>query len=305
MDSNLLKTKSIEQLVGDVGTRRQGAQAHADRDRPDAARHRRHHRHRHLRADRDRGRQPGRPGHRALLRRRRTRLRLRGAVLRRVRVDDSDRRQRLHLRLRHARRDLRLDDRLGPDPRVRRRVDDGRGRVERLLPADSRRLWASTCRSGWRGAGGRRRGRVINLPAVLIVLVDHRAARHRRARERPRQRRRWSRSSSPRSSSSSSSASSYVEPANWSPFMPYGFAGRHGRRGRRLLRLHRLRRRLDDRRRSQEPAARSADRHHRVARRLHGCSICRRRHPHRHPAGRRSSRTTRSSSTRRSATRWR
>ena len=42
------------------------------------------------------------------------------------------------------------------------------------------------------------------------------------------------------------------------------------RRGGRLLRLHRLRRGLDDRRRSQEPAARPADRHHRLAGHLHG-----------------------------------
>ena len=76
------------------------------------------------------------------------RLRLRRAVLRRVRGDDSDRRQRLHLRLRHARRDLRLDDRLGPDSRVRRRVDDRGGRLERLLPAHPRRLRHRTCRSG-------------------------------------------------------------------------------------------------------------------------------------------------------------
>ena len=48
---------------------------------------------------------------------------------------------------------------------------------------------------------------------------------------------------------------SYVEPANWSPFMPYGWSGRHDRGGGRLLCLHRLRRGVDDRRGSQEPAA--------------------------------------------------
>ena len=45
---------------------------------------------------------------------------------------------------------------------------------------------------------------------------------------------------------------------------------RHGGGGGRLLRLHRLRRRLDDGRRSQEPEPRPADRHHRLARHLHG-----------------------------------
>ena len=140
MDSNLLRTKSIEQLVGDAEHGGKALQADADRHGPDAARHRRDHRDGHLRPDRDGRRQPGRPRHRALLRSGRARLRLRGALLRRVRVDDSDLRQRLHLRLRDARRDLRVDDRLGPDPRVRGRIDDRRGRLERLLPADPRRL---------------------------------------------------------------------------------------------------------------------------------------------------------------------
>ena len=60
MDSNLLKTKSIEQLVGDVEHGAQGAEAHAVRAGPDAARYRRHHRHRHLRAHRHGGGQSGR-----------------------------------------------------------------------------------------------------------------------------------------------------------------------------------------------------------------------------------------------------
>ena len=60
MDSNLLKTKSIEQLVGDAESGAQGAEADADGDGPDAARHRRDHRDRHLRPDRHGGRQPGR-----------------------------------------------------------------------------------------------------------------------------------------------------------------------------------------------------------------------------------------------------
>ena len=59
----------------------------------------------------------------------------RRAVLRRVRVDDPDRRQRLHLRLRDARRAGGLDDRLGLDSRIRRRIDDGRDRLERLHAA--------------------------------------------------------------------------------------------------------------------------------------------------------------------------
>ena len=68
----------------------------------------------------------------------------------------------------------------------------------------------------------------------------------------------------------------YVEPANWQPFAPYGWPGIMAAAGGRVLRLHRLRRGLDDRGRSEEPAARPADRHHRVAGHLHG-AVSRRR----------------------------
>ncbi len=286
MDSNLLKTKSIEQLVGDA---EHGAKALK----------------RTLTAmdltllgigaiigtgifvltGTAAANQAG-PGHRAVVRPRRPGLRLRRAVLRRVRGDDSDLRQRLHLRLRHARRDLRLDDRLGPDPRVRRRVDDRRGRLERLLPADPRRLRpppagldvaprrrpaskarSSTCRRSSSCSaitallviGVRESARfnavmvAIKLAAILFFIVV---------------------------------GVGYVKPENWSPFMPYGFAGVIAGRGGRLLRLHRLRRRLDDGGRSQEPEPRPADRHHRVAGHLHGALSGGGRHPQRHHPGR-------------------
>ena len=140
MDSNLLRTKSIEQLVGDAEHGGKALKRTLDRPRSDAARHRRHHRDRHLRADRNCRCESGRPGHRSVVRDRGPGLRIRRALLRGVRGDDPDFGQRLHLRVRDARRDLRVDDRLGPDPRVRGRLDDGRGRLERLLSADSRRL---------------------------------------------------------------------------------------------------------------------------------------------------------------------
>ena len=82
--------------------------------------------------------------------------------------------------------------------------------------------------------------------------------------------------------------------------------GRHLGRGRgRLLCLHRVRRRVDDGRGSQEPEPGPADRHHRVARHLHGAVSHSGRHPERDHPRRRRSRPTRSSSTRRSGTRWR
>ena len=48
-------------------------------------------------------------------------LRLCRTLLRRIRLPDPHRRLGLHLRLRHAGRDLRLDHRLGPDPGIRLR----------------------------------------------------------------------------------------------------------------------------------------------------------------------------------------
>ena len=60
MDSNLLKTKSIEQLVGNAEGGASRCVARSDRARSDPARHRRHHRHRHLRADGHGGGEPGR-----------------------------------------------------------------------------------------------------------------------------------------------------------------------------------------------------------------------------------------------------
>ena len=83
----------------------------------------------HRRGDR----RPRRPGGGARLRRRRHRLRLRRPLLRRVRLDDPDRRQRLHLRLRHHGRARRLDHRLGPGARVRGRRRHGGDRLERVL----------------------------------------------------------------------------------------------------------------------------------------------------------------------------
>ena len=60
----------------------------------------------------------------------------RRAVLRRVRGHDAGGRQRLYLRLHHARRALRLDHRLGPDPRVRGRRGHRREWVVGVLPTE-------------------------------------------------------------------------------------------------------------------------------------------------------------------------
>ena len=66
------------------------------------------------------------------------RLPLRGAVLRGTGLDDSHRRQRLHVRLRDPGRDLRVDHRLGPDPRIRRLEHVGGGGILGLFPGSVR-----------------------------------------------------------------------------------------------------------------------------------------------------------------------
>ena len=59
-------------------------------------------------------------------------LRAGGTVLRGTGLHDSHRGQRLHLFLRHARRNRGLDHRLGPDPGIRRQQHGGGGGLLRL-----------------------------------------------------------------------------------------------------------------------------------------------------------------------------
>ncbi len=90
----------------------------AGTDFADGAGHRLHHRGGDLRAHRRRGGQLRRPFDHRLLRRGRRGVCLRRAVLCRIRRHGPRRGQRLHLCLHHARRNFRLDHRLGPDPRI-------------------------------------------------------------------------------------------------------------------------------------------------------------------------------------------
>jgi hypothetical protein len=62
---------------------------------------------------------------------------------------------------------------------------------------------------------------------------------------------------------------SYVQPANWHPFVPNGFSGMWRRGRHRVLRLHRLRRHLHHRRGDARSAAQHADRDHRLPDHLH------------------------------------
>ena len=269
MAAHLFKTKSIEQLVGDV---EHGGEARSSAVcRPVdlyAAGHRGHYRHRHLRADRHRGGQPGRPGHRA---RRTSSAGLACAFAALCYAEFAsmipDRRQRLHLRVCDAGRALRLDHRLGPDSRYAVGVDDGRDRLERLHAAAARRCFG------------------IDLPVWAQAAIGSApAARHQPAggaHRAPDHDRCWS----------SACAESARANASWSP------------QGRRRAVLHRRRAHASSNpdeldavlrrtggsgrswraaavvffayigfdavsttaRGSQEPATRLADRHHRVA----------------------------------------
>ena len=80
------------------------------------------------------------PGARALVPAARRGLRAGRALLRRTGRDDSAGGQRVRLFVRHARRNRRVDHRLGPDPRVRRRQRGGRDLVVGLLQVAAERM---------------------------------------------------------------------------------------------------------------------------------------------------------------------
>ena len=85
------------------------------------------------------------PGRGALVRRRGDRLRVRRAVLQRIRHHDPDGGQRLHLRLRDAGRIAGLDHRLGPGAGVRRGRGDGVDQLVGVRGLAAARLSGSTC----------------------------------------------------------------------------------------------------------------------------------------------------------------
>ena len=249
-----------------------------------APRRGRDHRRRNLRAHRGRRARQGGAGAHPLLRPRRLRLRLRGALLRGVRLDDSGRGLGLHVRLRDARRTPRLDHRVGPRPRVRDGLGHRRERLVALLSSSSSNSLASSCRT----TGSRRRSFVakagIHRPArssiclppsssvlvTIILVIGIQRVRPlqchdgvHQARSRPlRDLRRHLLHQRPRTGTRS-------------PRMPRSAMG-PGRRSAcsrardHLLRVHRLRFDLDARRRGEEPEARRPIGILDVAWRLHG-----------------------------------
>ena len=143
--SAIFRVKPLSRLNCRFRAQRPAAEAHARTGAAHLARHRRDHRRRHLLDGRHGGRRRGgssrrRAGDHPLVRADGDRLRLRRAVLRRVRGDGAGLRLGLHLRVRDARRAGGVDHRLGPDHRVRDRQRRGRDLVVRLLPGAAARL---------------------------------------------------------------------------------------------------------------------------------------------------------------------
>src|ERR1035438_9513333 len=116
---------------GDEG--REPAASHSGAGATHEPRSRRDHRHRHLRAHGPGGPRQDRAGPDAVVRSGRNRLHLRGAVLCRIRLDGAGRGLCLHLCLRDAGRALRLDHRVGPHSRIRRRFRHRRAWMVALL----------------------------------------------------------------------------------------------------------------------------------------------------------------------------
>ena len=144
---------------GEVG--RPSSQALARAVGSHLARHRRRHRGRHLRRDRHGGRRRLRRERRRarrdpLLRHHGDRVRLLRVLLRGVRRARAHRGKRLYVFVRDARRDDRLDRRLGSDARVRHRQRRRRHRMVGLLRPAPRRGSACTCRRGSPSIGAAR-----------------------------------------------------------------------------------------------------------------------------------------------------
>ncbi len=273
------------------GGERRLAEARAGSVQRHPPRHRRHHRRRHLCHHRHRrGRRRRSPGCRPvaddLLRHHGDRLRLHRPLLRRVRLDGADLRLGLHLFLRHPGRAGRLDHRLGPHHRVRRRQRRRGDQLGQLLPLAPRglrhpRAALAGDRLPHRRSTPRHRGERASHLRRADRLQPPRLPHRRRHHHRPGV-------GHPRVGGLQRHHGGDQDPRP--PLLHrrrllLRLAAHHGgelgalpaqrlarhlrRRGDRLLRLHRLRRRLDRRRGDQEPVARPADRHHRLARHLH------------------------------------
>ena len=207
-------------------------------------------------------------------------------------VDDPAGRQRLRVLLRDARRARRVDHRLGPDSRVRRRQRRRRDLVGRLLQhaaaaASASRFppWLTT---GYRTA-------LLSSDPAIHGLLQTRAAHRRHPDRHPRSGVRHRdadhvAAAAGRAESATANnimvaikllalglfiavGATHLHAANYHPFAPNGFTRHPSGRGDRLLRLHRLRRDLDGGRGDEEPAAEPADRHPRRARDLHGIYV--------------------------------
>ena len=187
------ESADFEKTARDVARRAQERAAAAPRARADSAvgaRSRRNYRYRHLRTGGGGGPRSDRTGADAVVCRRRGDLRVRRALLCRVRVDGAGRRIGIHLCLRHARRALRVDHRLGLVP-IRGRIPPSQGWSHlsglRLLnggcPLSSRTRPSTSTRDGvrWDGPGSTSANHHALDPFILVegIRNGHLPRRHR------------------------------------------------------------------------------------------------------------------------------
>ncbi len=265
--AQLFRRKPASALDGGGGCARRRPQTRSGSARSHPARNRRDRRCGNFRADRRRRSKVRRPRNRALVHRVGIRMCDGCPLLRGVRRDDPGRGQRVFVFVRDDGRADRLDHRMGPGARIRRRRCRGRSRMVGLPyrhPAGARDPSAG-CDNPRARVGARRdhqSARAADRDAHHVRAVHRHLGEcanqfgHRRHQARS-DRRRYHRRR-------------ILRPAGeLESVCADGMVGRDEGRGRNFLRLHRLRRGLDRGGRSRRSESRPAARHPRFAVRLH------------------------------------
>ena len=216
------------------------------------------------------GRPAAGPAHRHLLHPGRHRLLVCGALLRRAGLDDPHRRFGLHLQLRHAGRNLRLDHRLGSHPRIRRQQ---RGRLRQLFRIPQGAAGAVRPRPARTLELARLCGGQVDRLLLQRSRVSHRddfelAAGARRARVGAGQQHHGGHQDRGHRAVSRGRRQPGAQ-IQLGAVCALGIQRHPHRRRHRLLHLHRLRLGLHRRRRVAQSAKGHSLRHPRLARRLH------------------------------------
>ena len=198
-------------------------------------------------------------------------------MLCRTGVDDPDCRQRLHLFVRDARRDLRLDHRLGPDSRIRGQQRRRSGGFRRIYESATGGLRSQFARQMGESRVGRRAmdRRLLQSAGISDRLHSH-AAAGARSEGIGRDQQHHGRGQDRRDSDFPGRRRNAGEARELDALRAFGLCRNRHRRRDRFLHLHRIRLGLNRRGRIAQSAKRFALRHHHVADRLHA-ALCRRR----------------------------